>query len=149
MTKDVVMQQTWEDFEEAQIELTRTLVRLSHSQELYLHHLCNLMEDICGVSDFNQQMIFVSPSIKSVLGYTPEEFLNHEYIYYVHPDDLPVTETAQSILYDGGKLSKFSNRYKHKDGHYVRLVWRASADLNLKRIFFIAKEAPIDALANP
>jgi PAS domain S-box-containing protein len=63
---------------------------------------------------------FVTPSCYSLLGYRPEELIGRLGIEIVHPDDrlatLSVIEQAQSA---GKTAYSFSQRVRHKAGHYV------------------------------
>lgn len=58
------------------------------------------------------------------LGYTREELLANPWLHFVHPDDRQATiETA--TMQSEKDVVGFINRYRHKDGHWVRLRWLA------------------------
>ncbi|MEZ5874772.1 MAG: PAS domain-containing protein [Hyphomicrobiales bacterium] len=65
---------------------------------------------------------FVSASIKPILGYEPEEYLEHADFWrdHVHPDDLPDVEAKQEQLFETGDHA-VEYRFRRKDGSYCWL----------------------------
>ena len=62
---------------------------------------------------------FVSESIKRMLGYCPEEYLEHADFWRscVHPDDIAGVERKQMDLFAKGEhLAEY--RFRKKDGSY-------------------------------
>ena len=69
-----------------------------------------------------------SRSWETVLGYRPEELQGVRLHSLVHPDDLPATNESVSEVENrrpGDPVLGFTNRYRHKDGSYRILEWRA------------------------
>src|SRR5262249_22964506 len=62
---------------------------------------------------------FVSDSIQGILGYQPEEYLQHADFWRsrVHPDDLARVESEQAQLFEKGQHSA-EYRFHKKDGSY-------------------------------
>ena len=60
---------------------------------------------------------WVSPSVTSVLGWTPAEMVGTRILDHVHPDDLDRVRTATAAANDGGRVS-FEARYLCKDDTY-------------------------------
>ncbi len=62
---------------------------------------------------------YVSPSIFSMMGYQPDEFLNQQVIEYVHPEDRELVMHQIGLLLSG-EVNSFSikHRLQHKDGHF-------------------------------
>lgn len=62
---------------------------------------------------------YVSPSIFSMMGYEPKEFLGKQVIDYVHPEDRDLVMHNIALLLDG-EVNSFSikHRLQHKDGHF-------------------------------
>lgn len=73
--------------------------------------------DIVALLDTNATIIYSSPSVKRVLGYTHEEILGKNAIAeLVHPDDMSLTkEKLGLLLKDPSKLQTAEFRLKHKD----------------------------------
>jgi len=64
--------------------------------------------------------LYVSPSVERVLGYTPEEMVNHPGHEFVHPDDIPaMIKARQFISAENPTLPPLAIRIRHKDGHYL------------------------------
>jgi PAS domain S-box-containing protein len=60
--------------------------------------------------------------VKSVLGYTPEEFIGKNIFAKIHPEDLPkVQEMFQEMLAEPGRMATLQFRYRHKDGSWRHL----------------------------
>jgi PAS domain S-box-containing protein len=62
---------------------------------------------------------YVSPSIKTVLGYEAEEIVGHDTTSLVHEDE--AEEYRKFLLPEGDEPSKATYRMRHADGHYVWL----------------------------
>ncbi|WP_058301214.1 PAS domain-containing protein [Gorillibacterium timonense] len=59
---------------------------------------------------------FVSPSVKAMLGYEPEEMIGHKRTEFYHADESS-TMLLQEDREESGKV--FLRRVKHKDGRYI------------------------------
>ncbi|SIT04512.1 sensor domain-containing diguanylate cyclase [Neptunomonas antarctica] len=87
-------------------------------------YIDNLLEAVCLV-DEGGNFIYLSSGFPRILGYKVEELLGHTMIEFVHPDDRELTQTAaQNIMKDESTI-EFENRYIHKDGKVVHLLWNA------------------------
>ena len=49
----------------------------------------------------------------------------------IHPDDVERTREAARSLAEDATLSRFDNRYRHKDGNYRWIAWAAVPGGNL------------------
>ena len=68
------------------------------------------------------KVIYASPSVERVLGYTPEEMMRHPMFGIVHPEDLARERMlVEELLQDPGKVVITELRMLHKDGsvHWV------------------------------
>jgi two-component system, sensor histidine kinase len=82
-----------------------------------------------------------SPSWFTVLGYRPEELLGVMLPSLIHPDDLESTHKAileVTHRRPGDPVIGQVNRYRHKDGYYVTLEWRAQRFGD--RIYAVARD---------
>ncbi|WP_018412430.1 diguanylate cyclase domain-containing protein [Methyloversatilis thermotolerans] len=90
-----------------------------------LDTILDLMLDAVCVVDPHGRFLYVSPAFSRILGYDGEEVLGRNMIEFVHPDDRARTlETALEIM-SGQPKPLFENRYLHRDGHVVHLMWSA------------------------
>lgn len=84
--------------------------------------------DLIVVRDLEGRVLKASSSWLSLLGHHPDEMEGLPLLRLVHPDDIPGTlGSVQEVenRRDGDPVLGFINRYRHKDGHYRTLEWRA------------------------
>ncbi|MBU2396184.1 MAG: response regulator [Alphaproteobacteria bacterium] len=84
--------------------------------------------DLLVIRDLDGRVARVSPSWHTALGYTPEEMQGLALLTLVHPDDLPGTRGSVQEVENrrpGDPVIGHINRYRHKDGSYRTLEWRA------------------------
>ena len=81
-------------------------------------------DDLLMVADLSaRRIVAVNHAFAAALGYTPAELAGRPYLGLVHPDDAAATAQAsddEPLAEDAGR---FVNRYMHRDGHAVRLLW--------------------------
>jgi PAS domain S-box-containing protein len=77
-----------------QEELVRSRRELEAS-ERQMRLLTDNATDILTVVGEDRRLIYMSPAIESILGYTPAEVAGRDLFDYVHPDDRPGLEAAQ------------------------------------------------------
>ncbi len=78
----------------------------------------NSIDLITMFKDF--EIVYVSPSIEKILGYTQEEFLNLNHLDLIHPDERNLIE-EKMIYRIKNKITesyKYIYRQKHKNGSY-------------------------------
>jgi diguanylate cyclase (GGDEF)-like protein/PAS domain S-box-containing protein len=97
----------------AQYEAERAL---AHSQEQY-RLLAENASDVVWRTDLGAVVEWVSPSVSSVLGWSPDEMVGTRILDHVHPDDLDRVRGATATANDGGRVS-FEARYLCRDGSY-------------------------------
>ncbi len=106
-----------------------------------LRYMIDSSLDIICTINGDGEFSFVSKSCFSILGYNPEELLGEEYIKYVYPDDVPRTEKAAQDIKQGKYMTNFENRYLHKTGHTIPILWSAKWDDHTKLMYCVAKDA--------
>ena len=76
--------------------------------------------DTITVHSLENVLSYVSPAVRGLLGYEPEELIGTRGFDYLHPDDL---ERVRHDLMDlvEGRVATITVEYRlrHKDGHYV------------------------------
>ena len=97
--------------------------------------------DLLVIRDLDGSIVRVSASWAATLGYDPDDLVGLAILSLVHPDDLPNTldsvvevETRRPEAPVKGHI----NRYRHRDGHYVTLEWRAQRFG--ERIYAVARD---------
>jgi PAS domain S-box-containing protein len=84
--------------------------------------------DLMGVLGTDGYFGSSNPAWQATLGYTPEEIGGTIFFDFLHPDDLDRSRAAFDQAVAGQTLSRFDNRYRHKDGGYRWLSWVAIPD---------------------
>jgi PAS domain S-box-containing protein len=95
-------------------------------------------QDMKSLTSKDGSILYASPSITKVLGYTTDEYLQKNVFELVHPDDVAsfllkrnqILEVPASSFY-------FEHRCKHKDGYWVWCEGTVTNQLNEPGIFAI------------
>ena len=86
-------------------------------------------EEIISLSDINHKHSYVSPSVKNILGYSPDEYCNLGWPDICHPDDIKILEENRNwMLEHPGETISSITRRRHKDGSWR---WVESTARNL------------------
>ena len=97
--------------------------------------------DLLVIRDLEGRVLKASSSWFTQLGYRPEEMEGQPLLRLVHPEDLPATLGSVDEVQkrrDGDPVLGFINRYRHKDGRYRTLEWRAQRAG--ERIYGVARD---------
>lgn len=90
-----------------------------------LTELLDLLPDAVCVVDPDGTLLYVSAAFERMLGYTRDEVIGRPIFTLVHPDDRDGTVEQAGRVMQGNVQRHFRNRYLHKDGHSVDLLWSA------------------------
>ncbi|WP_396593786.1 ATP-binding protein [Brevundimonas sp. R86498] len=97
--------------------------------------------DMLCIRALDGTVLKVSRSWETVLGWKPEEIEGGRLAPLVHPDDLPATQGSiveVETRAPGATPLAFTNRYRHKNGTYRRVEWRAQRHGD--RIYAVARD---------
>jgi PAS domain S-box-containing protein len=97
--------------------------------------------DLLVIRDIDGRVLKASRSWYAKLGHRPEEMEGQPLLRLVHPDDMPGTlDSVVEVEHrsDGDPVLGFINRYRHRDGHYRTLEWRAQRSGD--RIYGVARD---------
>lgn len=83
----------------------------------------------------------VSKAAFRILGYEPEEMEGKHYSLFLHPDDGDSTEAAAKMIMEQGTKFDFENRYLHKTGSSVPLMWSIMWDEQQGVFYCIGRDA--------
>lgn len=93
--------------------------------ELNLSNVIDLLLDAVCVVDPAGRFLSVSGACERIFGYTPEEMIGRPMIELVFHEDREETLKAVDRIMDGHLQRDFENRYVHKDGRLVHIMWSA------------------------
>ena len=95
--------------------------------EKRLRQITDNMTDVISLADIDMSLQYVSPSIKKIMGFDPQDIIGTSIFNYLHPDDLNyVMEVVSSAIRDN-RSGDLKFRCRHADGHYIWI--EANGDL--------------------
>jgi PAS domain S-box-containing protein len=101
---------------------------LRRSEERFGYLIQNL-SDVITVVAVDATMLYHSPSIARVTGYTPSDLLGKSFLDFIHPEDEAAVRAAlERVTLRGGSAAPPEFRFRHKDGSWV---WLESVGNNL------------------
>lgn len=104
------------------IDQTKRRSNKEIDQDLLEQHFLNSLDLIC-IANTNGRFKKINPAFTRILGYTEEEFLNREFVSFIHPDDIESTKTIVAKLAQGTLVLNFENRYRCESGDYRVISW--------------------------
>jgi two-component system, sensor histidine kinase len=111
------------------------------SSEVDLGAFFDVSLDLLVVRQLNGTVVKASASWFALLGYRPDEIEGQGLLRLIHPDDLAATRASiveVETRRPGGPVQGQINRYRHKQGRYVTLEWRAQRHGD--RIYAVARD---------
>ncbi|MEQ1528619.1 MAG: CHASE domain-containing protein [Methylococcales bacterium] len=81
--------------------------------------------DLLCIADMNGKFLRLNPEWSNSLGYQLSELQNHNFRDFIHPEDLPATQQALAKLSEQLPVLNLVNRYRHQNGSYRWIEWRA------------------------
>ncbi|MBD1903705.1 PAS domain S-box protein [Trichocoleus sp. DQ-A3] len=81
---------------------------------------------------------WVSPAFERILGWTPDEMTSRPWTDFLHPDDIVASVGESVSVLSGSETLAFENRYRHKEGDYRWLLWRAQPHLEERVLYATA-----------
>ena len=97
--------------------LRQTSAQLQRAADHSLDALCAF--------DAEGRFVSVSAACEQLWGYRPDELLGTRYIDKVLPQDRARTLATEAQIMAGTRLMDFENRYLHRDGRTVNVMWSA------------------------
>jgi len=106
---------------ESEVAERRQAEAILHQREDQLRLLADNTTDIIMRFTLDGIPLYVTPSVKAVLGYDVDELMCSQYGLMTHPDDMAhVRESLQELAQTGGPV-RSEARLLHKQGYYVWL----------------------------
>ena len=91
-----------------------------HKHDKRFRSLVENSIDIISLIDFDGKIIYISPSIKRLTGFSEKEIIGRSGFDLIHPDDVKGGKNFRQYLLDTpGIPSKSTFRLRHKNGGYI------------------------------
>ena len=125
-------------------EIEKKLAQSTHNLQMALNNVNKILDSsmdiICSIND-EGEFVAVNAASENVWGYKPEELLGKNYRDFLNPDDTEKTVKVVSAIKSGTPVTIFENRYIHKNGHIVPVIWSSRWDEEDKLFYNTAKDA--------
>lgn len=116
----------------ASAELQKTLSKLNQ--------ILDSSSDVICTINTNGEFVNVSAASQQVWGYSPEELIGRKFRMFVFDQDIDKTLKTAAKITSGIQVSSFENRFVHKNGGVVPLLWSINWDEKLGLGYCIAKD---------
>jgi PAS domain S-box-containing protein len=123
---------------QAEQELRASQERLRAALAATQTILDNSHDVICTL-DGEGRFLQVSRQSERLWGYRPEDVVGKSYLDLVHPDDWKIT-AEHALRLGRGPSSTFMNRYLHKDGSVVPVMWSAAWSNEHQTTFAVGRD---------
>lgn len=90
-----------------------------------LAEVLQLLPDLVCIVDAEGRLLFASAACERILGYLPDEVIGRRIFDLIHPDDREATIAQAMRTMEGEGQRNFRNRYLHRAGHAVDMLWSA------------------------
>jgi diguanylate cyclase (GGDEF)-like protein/PAS domain S-box-containing protein len=98
---------------------------MAHSIRSLSANIADLLLDVVVLVDRHGIIVDISAGCERMLGYRPTELIGQPMLDFVLPEDREMTRAESARVEAGQDRVGFENRYLHKDGRWVDLMWSA------------------------
>ncbi|MGZ8550270.1 MAG: PAS domain S-box protein [Chitinophagaceae bacterium] len=124
---------------ETEQSLISTTITLQQTLNVHEKIMKSSLDVICSV-DAEGKFVTVSWASENIWGYSPQELCGTSYMDLVYDEDVERTRKTAASIMNGIVETNFENRYLHKDGQIVHILWSARWDEEDKLIYCIARD---------
>jgi diguanylate cyclase (GGDEF)-like protein/PAS domain S-box-containing protein len=96
--------------------------------------------DLILITDRKGDLVRVSPSSLTTLGYRPDEMTGRSAVEFIYPEDLEATRREMQLARRGLHTRNFETRYVHKSGRIVPLAWSGVWSEPEQKHFFFGRD---------
>ena len=90
-----------------------------------LPQVLDLLPDAVCIVDEGGHLLFVNAAFERLLGHAADAVRGRTLFDFIHPDDRAASQRQAEALMQGDGERHFHNRYLHRQGHVVELLWSA------------------------
>ncbi|MDA9431653.1 PAS domain S-box protein [Bradyrhizobium sp. CCBAU 51627] len=102
--------------------------------------LFDTSQDLIMIMNSRGEVVQISPSSETILGYRPDEMIGYSGADFIHPAHLDQSREEMRELRRGGHLKLSDTRCFHKDGREVWLSWLGNWSDQARRFFFVGRD---------
>lgn len=128
------------DYKETEQKLAATYNELQLVLKTKNKILDASLDVICSF-DEEGRFVHVNAASQCIWGYQPEELIGKKYIDLVFHEDAEITLKTDTKIKSGLSETMFENRYIHKDGRIIPMLWSSTWDDDTQLSYCIAKDA--------
>ena len=107
-------------------EQRRIELALQASEEQF-RTLVENIPDVAWRADAEGGLVYVSPKVKRICGYEPEDLLGQSRFSHVHPEDVDEVRKRYGLLFSKERDFNLHYRWRHKKGKWLWVHDRAQA----------------------
>ncbi|MEP5829027.1 MAG: PAS domain S-box protein [Maribacter dokdonensis] len=96
--------------------------------------------DIICTLDEEGYFLSINRAVNDIWGYAPKDIIGTKYTELIYEEDIIVTEENAEFVLSGNKVINFENRYVHRDGHAVPMLWSSNWDEKDRVYYCIARD---------
>ncbi|MDO8300699.1 diguanylate cyclase domain-containing protein [Lacisediminimonas sp.] len=85
----------------------------------------DLLLDAVLLVDAQGRLVHITAASERIFGYAPVEMIGRSMIEFLYPEDREKTLAESKLVMAGHPRIGFENRYVHKDGRLVHIMWSA------------------------
>ncbi|WP_339659629.1 PAS domain-containing protein [uncultured Polaribacter sp.] len=114
----------------------RAMLEIAKADEMY-RILTDNSNDLICLQEPDSTFKYISPSVKTLLGYEPSDFLGKKIFSIIHKEDIyGLRSVIEKRTLSRNYSEAISFRIRHKDGHYIWLEFLSSPVYKGKEISY-------------
>ena len=106
----------------------------------HLQSILNQSLDIICTANELFEFITMNAASETLLGFTPEEMIGKSFMDFIVEEDKGKTLDVAVKIANGEFQTNFENRFIHKDGSEVPLIWSSKWDDKTKMFYALARD---------
>ncbi len=92
------------------------------------------------VCDFQGMITAANPAVTRILGWEEDDFVGHNILTFIHPEDLERSRAQLGRLLEGQPMLGFENRFRARSGDHRVIAWAGVPEAG--RIHSVRRDMP-------
>ncbi|MGB3144244.1 MAG: PAS domain S-box protein [Maribacter sp.] len=109
-------------------------------EKVKLEKILDASLDIICTLDEEFRFLSINKAGKKTLGYSSKELLGKKFIEFVLEEDREASIELSKSTILGRKVKNFENRYLHKDGHLISMLWSGNWNNEDKVMYCVGRD---------